>query len=78
MVKIGGPHVSLHLLFPPARVSVSSTIIAPPLDAATHILIETLLIQGFENKLIALKATVVVALYDTFDLHDIPRYKISF
>src|SRR6266576_2253069 len=29
---------------------------APPLDAATHILIETLLTQGFENKLIASKA----------------------
>ena len=42
--------------FPPARVSVSPTIMAPPLDAATHILIETLLDQGFENKLIASKA----------------------
>jgi len=29
---------------------------ALPLDAATHILIETLLTQGFENKLIASKA----------------------
>jgi hypothetical protein len=28
----------------------------PPLDAATHILIETLLKQGFKNKLIASKA----------------------
>jgi transposase len=55
-VEIGGPHISSPIYFPPARVSVSSTIMAPPLDAATHILIETLLTQGFENKLIASNA----------------------
>jgi transposase len=46
-------------LFHPPRVSafVSSTIIAPPLNAAQHILIETLLQEGFETKLIATKAS---------------------
>lgn len=45
-------------LFPTCQSqrSVSSTIMAPPLDDAQHILIETLLKQGFENKLIASKA----------------------
>jgi hypothetical protein len=50
-----GSHIIL-LLFPTAIVSVSSTIMAPPLDAATHMLIEILL-QGLGNKLIAIKAT---------------------
>jgi transposase len=45
-------------LFPTrqSQRSVSSIIMAPPLDDAQHILIETLLKQGFENKLIASKA----------------------
>jgi hypothetical protein len=52
-VEIGGPSISSSFyFFPPARVSVSSIIMAPPLDAVTHILIETLLKQRFENKLI--------------------------
>ena len=50
----------LQYFFPPARVSVSSTIMAPPLDAATHMLIGTLLKQGFENKLIASEAACSV------------------
>jgi hypothetical protein len=58
--RIGGdlPFLLPSTIFHPARVSafMSSAIIAPPLDTITYILIETLLDQGFENKLIALKA----------------------
>ena len=39
---------------------VSSTTMAPQLDAAQHILIETLLKEEFETKLIALKASCSV------------------
>jgi hypothetical protein len=46
----------------PARVSasVSATIIAPQLDAARHFLIDTLLKEGFETKLIASEASCSV------------------
>jgi hypothetical protein len=38
----------------------SATTMAPPLDVTTHILIETLLKQGLENKLIASEASCSV------------------
>jgi hypothetical protein len=43
----------------PTKVSafVSATIMAPQLDATQHILIETLLKEGFETKLIASEAS---------------------
>jgi transposase len=48
--------------FQPANVSVSvsSTIMPPQLDAATHVLIESLLDKEFENKLIASGASCSV------------------
>ena len=45
---------------PESAVFGSATTMAPPLDDATHILIETLLKQGFENKLIASEASCSV------------------
>ena len=50
------------LPFQPAESAVfgSATTMAPQLDTAKHILIETLLKQGFENKLIASEASCSV------------------
>jgi hypothetical protein len=45
---------------PESAVFVSATTMAPQLDAAKHLLIETLLKQGFENKLIASEASCSV------------------
>jgi len=59
--KFGG-HLFFLPLFQPTRVSrfrVSHNM-PPQLDAAKHILIETLLKQGFENKLIASEASCSV------------------
>lgn len=57
--KIGSDLLTLPLIFPTlATVSafVSSTIMAPLLGAAQHILIKALLKEGFQTKLIATKA----------------------
>jgi hypothetical protein len=50
---------SLSSFFQPTKVSVfvSSTTMPPQLDAATHVLIESLLKEEFETKLIALEAS---------------------
>ncbi len=45
---------------PASAVFVLATTMAPQLDTAKHILIETLLKQGFENKLIAPEASCSV------------------
>jgi hypothetical protein len=54
--------LAFFLFFQHAGVSafVSATIMAPQLDAAQHILIETLLKEGFKTKLIASKASCSV------------------
>jgi hypothetical protein len=50
-------HGSFFFNPPESAVFVSATTMAPQLDAAKHLLIETLLKQGFENKLIASEAS---------------------
>jgi hypothetical protein len=47
---------------PESAAFVSSTTMAPQLDAAQHILIETLLKEGFKTKLIAQKPRAACAL----------------
>jgi hypothetical protein len=54
--RIGGHHFFLPFQLAKVSVFVSSTAMPPQLDAERHILIESLLKQGFENKLIASKA----------------------
>jgi hypothetical protein len=54
------PHFFFLPLFstlPESALFVSSTIMAPPLNAAQHILIKTLLKEGFGTELIATKAS---------------------
>ena len=59
----GWPSILPSFLFsnpPESAAFVSSTTIAPQLDAAQHVLIETLLKEGFETKLIASEASCSV------------------
>jgi hypothetical protein len=55
--RIGGDLFFLFSNPPESAAFVSSTTMAPQLDVAQHIIIETLLKEGFETKLIASEAS---------------------